>query len=139
MPISYTTTLPPINAYYELFQTTGWSFRRPLTREVLAIALVKSWYCLFVWDGDKLVGTGRICTDGLLHAIIYDVIVNPDYQRRGIGKQIMERLVQKCIDAQIGSIQLFSAKGKQAFYERLGFVARPDDAPGMQYQPDRKS
>ena len=42
MPITYTDHLPPINDYYALFQTTGWSFRRPLTREVLAIALVKS-------------------------------------------------------------------------------------------------
>ena len=135
MPIEYRSDLPPINQYFELFQTTGWKFRRPVTREVLALALVKSWYCLFAWDGDKLVGTGRICTDGLLHAIIYDVVVAPDCQRKGIGKQIMERLVQKCLDAQIGTIQLFCAKGKQAFYEQLGFVVRPADGPGMQYQP----
>jgi GNAT superfamily N-acetyltransferase len=135
MPIAYTTTLPPINAYYDLFQTTGWTFRRPLTREVLAISLVKSWYCLFAWDGEKLVGAGRVVTDGLLHAMIYDVVVAPEYQRQGIGKQIVERLAQKCVDAQIGAIQLFCAKGKQAFYEQLGFVVRPDDAPGMQYHP----
>ncbi len=135
MPIEYRTDLPPISQYFELFQTTGWKFRRPVTREVLALALAKSWYCLFAWDGDRLVGTGRICTDGLLHAIIYDVVVAPDYQRGGIGKQIIERLVQECLDAQIGTIQLFCARGKQAFYEQLGFVVRPVEAPGMQYQP----
>ena len=70
-----------------------------------------------------------------MHAIIYDVIVHPDHQRRGIGREIMQRLVQRCLDVQIGVIQLFCAKGKQAFYEQLGFVVRPDDAPGMQYRP----
>jgi hypothetical protein len=29
-------------------------------------------------------------------------------------------------------VQLFSARGKRDFYERLGFVARPDDGPGME-------
>ncbi len=135
MAIELRTSLPPIDQYFELFQTTGWQFHCPVTPEVLALALDRSWYALFAWDGDKLVGTGRVCTDGFLHAIIYDVIVAPDYQRRGIGKQIMERLVQVCLDAQIGTIQLFCARGKQPFYERLGFVVRPVDGPGMQYQP----
>ena len=139
MTIEFTTDLPLLATYWDLFRTTGWKFRRPVTAEVLALALQKSWYCLFAYDGDKLVGSGRICTDGLLHAIIYDVIVATDYQRQGIGKQIMERLVQKCLEAQIGTIQLFCAKGKLAFYEQLGFVVRPDDAPGMQYRPPGSS
>lgn len=135
MPITYTTSLPPIDAYMALFQTTGWKFMHPVTPEVLQQALDKSWFCLFAWDGERLVGTGRICTDGVLHAIIYDVIVAPDYQRQGIGREVMRRLVQTCVDAQIGRIQLFAAHGKRAFYEHLGFVVRPDDAPGMQYGP----
>jgi GNAT superfamily N-acetyltransferase len=134
MPIDFRTDLPPINHYLELFQTTGWKFSRPVTPEVLEMSLARSWYCLFAWDGDRLVGAGRICTDGLLHAIIYDVIVAPDHQGQGIGKQIVQRLVRKCLDAQIGTIQLFSARGKQGFYEKLGFVVRPAEGPGMQYQ-----
>ena len=47
---------------------------------------------------------------------------------------MMQRLVQKCLDAQIGSIQLFAARGKRVFYEHLGFGVRPEDAPGMQYR-----
>jgi hypothetical protein len=52
-----------------------------------------------------MVGFGRIVTDQVLHAMIY-----------------------------IRDIQLFCARGKQAFYEKHGFVVRPIDAPGMQYQ-----
>ena len=131
--IDYRNDLPPIDQYVALFQTTGWTFRRPVTPEVLALSLEKSWYRLFAYDGERLVGAGHIVTDGVLHAIIYDVIVAPDYQRRGIGRQLVQRLVQTCLDAQIGMIQLFAARGKQRFYEHLGFRVRPAEAPGMQY------
>ena len=134
MPIDYSTVTPPLDDYVTLFQSTGWTFRRPATPDVLALSLEKSWFCVFAYAGTKLVGSGRVVTDGWLHAIIYDVMVLPAYQRRGIGREIMQRLLQKCLDAQIGTIQLFCAHGKQAFYEKLGFVVRPDDGPGMQYR-----
>jgi GNAT superfamily N-acetyltransferase len=133
MAIDYRTELPPIEKYAVLYESSGWSFRRPVTSGVLQMALEKSWYCVFAWDGEALVGAGRVVTDGVLHAIIYDVIVAPDYQGRGIGAQIMGRIMQKCLDADIGTIQLFCAQGKQGFYEKLGFTVRAPDAPGMQY------
>jgi len=136
MTIEYNSVVPPIDEYYALFQSTGWTFRRPVTPDVLALSLEKSWFCVFAYDGPKLVGSGRVVTDGWLHAIIYDMMVLPAYQRQGIGREIMRRLLQKCLDAQIGTIQLFCAEGKQAFYEKLGFVVRPSDKPGMQYQGD---
>lgn len=134
MPIDYTTVVPHIDDYVALFASTGWTFRRPVTPDVLALSLERSWYCVFAYDGPKLVGAGRVVTDGWLHAIIYDVMVLPAYQGQGIGREIMQRLLQRCLDAQIGTIQLFCAAGKQPFYEKLGFVVRPSDKPGMQYQ-----
>ena len=134
MSIEYNSVTPPMDDYVALFQSTGWTFRRPVTPDVLALSLEKSWFCVFAYDGQRLVGSGRVVTDGWLHAIIYDVMVLPAYQRRGIGREIMRRLLQQCLDAQIGTIQLFCAAGKQTFYERLGFVVRPADKPGMQYQ-----
>jgi GNAT superfamily N-acetyltransferase len=132
--IELRTQLPAIDAYDALFQTTGWTSRQPVTPEILALSLEKSWYCVFAYDGDELVGAGHVVTDGRLHAILYDVIVAPDHQHQGIGKLIVGRLVQKCLEAQIRTIQLFCAPGKQAFYEQLGFVARPADGPGMQFK-----
>ncbi len=134
MTIELRTELPDIDEYAALFHTAGWRFRRPVTPEILLLSLEKSWYCVFAYDGNELVGAGRVVTDGLLHAILYDVIVAPARQRQGIGKLIVDRLVQKCLEAQIGSIQLFCAPGKQAFYEQLGFAVRPPDGPGMQFQ-----
>jgi hypothetical protein len=40
-------------------------------------------------------------------------------------------LLDRCERAGIRDVLLFSAKGKAGFYEQFGFVARPDEAPGM--------
>ena len=71
-------------------------------------------------------------SDGVLHALIVDVIVRPDVRGQVIGTEIMKRLVARCQEAGVLQVQLFSARGKRDFYERLGFVARPDDGPGME-------
>jgi GNAT superfamily N-acetyltransferase len=60
------------------------------------------------------------------------MIVYPEYQGKGIGTEILHRLIKKYMDNNIKNIQLFCAKSKRKFYEKLGFIARPDDAPGMQ-------
>jgi hypothetical protein len=49
-----------------------------------------------------------------------------------VGGLILDRLVERCIEAGIRDIQLFCAGGRRSFYERRGFAARPEDAPGMQ-------
>ena len=85
------------------------------------------------YDEGRLVGFGRAVSDSI-HAMIYDLIVAPDYQRQGIGGEILDRLVKYCQEAHIRDIQLFCASGRRQFYERHSFKARPDDAPGMQYR-----
>ncbi len=78
---------------------------------------------------------GRTISDGHLHALIVEVIVDPEWQLRGIGREIMTRLLARCRATGIDSIQLFCARGKRGFYEGLGFEARPQDAPGMEIPP----
>jgi ribosomal protein S18 acetylase RimI-like enzyme len=134
MALRFEPESPTAERYWGLFQTTGWNAEYHATPQELVTALAHSWYCLAVYDGESLVGVGRIVTDQVLHAMIYDLIVDPDYQHQGLGSQILDRLVARCREANIRDIQLFCARGKQAFYEKHGFVVRPTDAPGMQYR-----
>ena len=133
MKIELQTTLPCIEHYHTLFETTGWNQEYQATQEELDRALTNSQFVVTAYDAEKLVGFGRIITDGVLHAMIYDMIVHPDYQGQGIGSQILERLIQWCDENNIRDIQLFCANGKRTFYEKNGFISRTDDAPGMQY------
>ena len=130
--LRYSSDVPEIGAFFELFETTGWNERYNDTRSELQAALVGSWYTLSAYDGDRLIGFGRLVCDGTMHAMIFDLIVHPSHQKQGIGSTILDKLTQTCREAGIHDVQLFSATGRAAFYERHGFVARPADAPGMQ-------
>ena len=127
----FSEKLPDQDQFFDLFETTGWNTKYELSREELFLALKNSWYSISVYDNKELVGFGRIICDGVVHALILDVIVSPEKQGEGIGKEIMNKLTTKCKNHSIRDIQLFSAKGKAGFYEKLGFEVRKKDSPGM--------
>jgi ribosomal protein S18 acetylase RimI-like enzyme len=138
MSIIYKIDLPPADKYFNLFETTGWNSEYCLTKDELSLSLPNSYYTVSAYDENKLVGFGRIISDGVIHAMIYEMIVDPDYQREGIGSTILNMLVDKCLENNIRDIQLFSAKGKKIFYERHGFTERENNAPGMQYKRNQQ-
>jgi GNAT superfamily N-acetyltransferase len=45
------------------------------------------------WDNERLVGTVRVLTDGHFFATIPEILVLPEYQRQGIGRELMHRAV----------------------------------------------
>lgn len=67
-------------------------------------------------------------------AYIGDVIVSPEYQGNGFGKYIVELLMKKVIKASDPGDKIMfvlgAAKGKEGFYEKMGFKARPNDISG---------
>jgi len=130
--IEYREGVPPADAYFVLFGTTGWNESYHATAEELERANRQSWLAVSAWDGDRLCGFGRVVSDGVLHAMIYDMIVDPAYQRRGVGSVILRMLLARCREEGIRDVQLFCAKGKKEFYLRHGFFERAADAPGMQ-------
>ena len=123
-------------SYAELFETTGWNKAYQADPDELARALAKSFCLVAAYDGPILVGVGRVVSDGVLYGMIYDLIVRPSHQGRGIGSNLLHLLVEQCKSAGLRDIQLFSAKGKAAFYQARGFVARPEDAPGMKLKKE---
>ena len=72
----------------------------------------------FAWDGTTLIGAGRAISDRISYAAIFDVVVAPEYQRRGVGTELMQHLIAA---AQAPNVILHSVPGKEAFYARLGF------------------
>ncbi len=123
--------IPEKGAFFQLFESTGWNEEYKLTADEMHQALSSSWVMVSAYDSEKIVGFGRVICDGKLHALITEMIVLPGYQGQGIGKHILEMLLEKCYRHEIRDIQLFSARGKAGFYEKYGFARRPDDAPGM--------
>lgn len=132
MAVTFRSGPPEPAAYHALFETTGWNEEYGASPEELDQANRASWLVVSAWEDDDLVGFGRVVSDGVLHAMVYDLIVRPDRQGTGIGSRLLDRLVRSCRSAGIRDVQLFCAKGKRGFYERRGFLVRSEDAPGMQ-------
>ena len=84
----------------------------------LELAFRNSLVRCFAYDGAQLIGAGRAISDGVWRAAIYDVVVLPEYQGKGIGTKIIRYLVQK---VNVDVIMLFAAPGKEIFYNKLGF------------------
>jgi GNAT superfamily N-acetyltransferase len=72
--------------------------------------------------GDRLVGFTRVLTDWRYRAYIYDVIVAPDWQGRGLGRVLMDALLSDPRIAAIEMIELSCQPEMVPFYRRWGFT-----------------
>lgn len=77
------------------------------------------------WDGDELVGFVNVAWDGDVHFFLLDTTVHPGWQRRGIGRRLVEEAIDACrghgewlhVDADEGLMT--------GFYAACGFVSAP--------------
>jgi GNAT superfamily N-acetyltransferase len=127
--IRYENIVPPAQDYNRLRRDAGWPQMDP---DTAACCLPESQYLVCAFDGDEMVGTGRVVGDGGLCFYIQDVIVLKSHQGLGIGAGLMERIMafiagRAVKDTYVG---LMSAVGKEAFYERYGFTVRPTNEFG---------
>jgi ribosomal protein S18 acetylase RimI-like enzyme len=69
------------------------------------------------WDGDNLVGCVRILSDGYFFGTIPEILVDPEYQRKGIGRQLMELAWEHSPT----SLFIGAQPGNEGFFEQLGY------------------
>jgi aralkylamine N-acetyltransferase len=99
----------------EMFKRTPLGNRDPgKLREVFQNSPIRC----FVWDAGELIGAGRAITDGVRYSVIFDVVLLPEYQGRGIGKQIMGFLADR---SKAPAILLYAVPGREGFYAKLGY------------------
>ena len=126
--------------YLEIRSCVGWI---SLQEEQAETALKNSLLTVGAYDEGRLVGMGRLVGDGAVICYVQDLIVIPEYQQLGVGSQILDTLIGYVKELRMEGTQmmlcLMCAKGRESFYEKHGFIARPTDAlgPGMiQYLKD---
>ncbi len=116
--------------YNQLRNSVGWDSK---DRNIILNALENSIIIKKVSFENKTIGMARAIGDGLYYLIV-DVVVHSDYQKKGIGKLLIESLVKDIEDhtivGQKCSINLISMKGKEKFYEKCGFRTIPFDYTG---------
>jgi len=111
----------PLAQLHELFITVGWSDSGELPDEMKAGFMqpwIHSTLVISAWDGDRLVGAVRVLSDTIFRSVIYDLLVAPEYQGKGIGSE----LVRRCLEHFPGSGWLVCTEGETPyFYKKLGF------------------
>ncbi|WP_163103035.1 GNAT family N-acetyltransferase [Peribacillus alkalitolerans] len=115
------TIKPPENfkGLLTLYDELGWNSLK-LTINDLEQMCNQSWYVIYAFDDQELVGMGRVISDGVITAIICGVCVLPSYQSRGIGKEIMKRIIEHCGQNRVIP-QLMCVERLESYYENLGF------------------
>ena len=129
--ITYSFDKPVVSEYMKLRRKVGFF---ELTREQAGKSLDNALDVITVYEDEKLIGMGRLIGDGAVICYIQDVMVDPDKQGCHVGREIVSRLIEKAHSRLCpGStmyLGLMSVKGTEEFYERLGFVRRPNERFG---------
>ena len=92
------------------------------SRRELSLMLAGSQAAISAWQGSRLVGFGRASSDGVFRAVLWDVVVAREYQGRGLGRRIVEALLQEPALQGVERTYLMTTNST-GFYEQLGFTA----------------
>ncbi len=115
----------PLTAILELYTSNDWTAAQRPTE--LLNGLLNGHSLLTAWDGDRLIGLGNAISDG--HLVVYypHLLVHPEYQGLGIGKELMKRLLSRYE----GFHQhILVADGRAVdFYKKLGFTRAGNTEP----------
>jgi ribosomal protein S18 acetylase RimI-like enzyme len=85
----------------------------------LKTAFSNSMFRVFIYDSGKLVGAGRALADGVDCSYICDVALLPSHQGRGLGKEMIAKLVE--LSNGHTKIILYAVPGKEPLYRKVGF------------------
>ena len=109
----------------DLFLSVGWS--SGYFPDKLAIAMKNFETVYSAWDGDELVGLISAMDDGIMTAYIHYLLVRPEYQSEGIGRELVLR-VKKHYEDYL-RIVIVAYDEEIGFYESCGFEKADDASP----------
>jgi ribosomal protein S18 acetylase RimI-like enzyme len=128
--------LPAIEEYLALRVAAGLSAMSPAgARE----GLQASWCSVCVRTGAELIGMGRVVGDGGLFLFVVDIAVTPAWQRRGLGRRIMQALMEQvhARALQYTQVGLIADGPAYLLYEKFGFRLVAPESQGMSLRMEK--
>ncbi len=126
MNITYTNCITA-KEYNYLSSQVGWD---SYSEQQMQKAIEGSSYvAVAIYDGEP-VAAARLISDGACYGIIADVTVSPKCQGQGVGRELVLRIIDY-IKGSLDSggeyrLNVMAYKDREKFYEKLGFVFRPN-------------
>lgn len=115
----------PCEQLLHLFMSAGWC-KGEITKEQkenFNIGFINSTLVISAWEDNCLVGAVRVISDKIFRSVIYDLVVSPEYQNKGIGKELVRRCILKYPNSE-WLVQ--TTKEIYNYYEKLGFKIKED-------------
>ena len=116
MVYKYNESISP-KAIADLRESVGWN----RMEKEYGNPLMTSFFHIAVYDGDQLVGFVDSVSNGVTDAYIQDLIVCPDYQGKGIGTDLMKKMIASLKEKHIYIISVIFEERLKPFYDRFGF------------------
>ena len=101
----------------ELRKAVGWNGMLRSLSDVRMTSFVH----IAVYDDDKLVGYADSVSNGVTDAYIQDVAVLPQYQGKGIGSELMRKMIAEISERGVYMISVVYEPSLSGFYQRFGF------------------
>tara|TARA_B100000989_G_C19142438_1_gene303887 strand:- start:3 stop:458 length:456 start_codon:yes stop_codon:yes gene_type:complete len=101
-----------------LENNTFWAKNR--TIRDLKKCLANSDVIVSLWVSDEIVGFGRALTDGIYRGVLWDIVIDQNYQGKGFGKLIVQSLLSSKKIKNTKKIYLMTTN-KKLFYSQLDF------------------
>ena len=106
-----------VESLSSLRESVGWNrMEKELNNPKLT-----SYYHIAAYDGDNLVGFIDCISNGVTDAYIQDLMVDPLYQGKGIGSELMNKMINYLKEKHIYIISVIFDESLKSFYERFGF------------------
>ncbi|MBQ4521953.1 MAG: GNAT family N-acetyltransferase [Lachnospiraceae bacterium] len=123
-----------VQTYLSLRKKVNW---KELSKEQAKKALDNSLLTICAFQDETPIGMARMVGDGAVICYVQDLIIVPEAQGQGVGSMLLE-YIKKYAESltEPGTqmmLDLMCAKGRESFYEKHGFIARPTKelGPGM--------
>jgi len=105
-----------------IYEEQGWWHKSKFQKKLLENAIKGSFAYACAYEGGRVVGIGRVSSDGLSDAYIHDVGVKKECMGKGIGSDIVKALVAHLESKGIDWIVLIAKSGTEKFWRKMGFV-----------------
>lgn len=92
----------PVDQVRFLFMAAGW-IRGAETQETVSdfnLPFINSTLVISAWHEERLVGVVRVLSDKIIRSVLYDLVVDPEFRCRGIGKELLKRSVRTFPDTE---------------------------------------
>ncbi len=107
----------PVSALADLRESVGWN----RLESEYGNPVMTSYFHIAAYENNKMIGYIDCVSNGVTDAYIQDLMVHPAYQGRGIGTELMNKMITHLKDKHIYMISVVYEENLKRFYAQFGF------------------